>query len=228
MLKWYLVSAKFTEPQEDGTFKRVTKKYLIQGVSYSDAEMRTFEELKSVMKKGGEVVGMARVNVHKIIEGESSQFFIIKISFEQASDDGKKPKKVTHNIFMRAHTAEDAVSGLRKLIKKEYPDFTLESFAHSDVQFAFPVNDGTGATVYSREVDEDDEETPEAKEVDLQKVNDDLLKEVAPEVAAKAPEKAKATVKAKDKAEPKKETKPKAEPKAEVKEETVDEYALPK
>lgn len=157
-MKWYKVTVKFTEQQEDSTFKRVQKVYLIQAESFSDAEMSTYENLKGVMRQGGEVVGMSRVNVHKIIEGESDTFFELKIQFTQADDAGKKEKKVTHNIFMRADSAEEAVAGLRKTIKKDYPFFNLVGFKVSDIQHAYPVNDGVTPIKYSAEVDDEDED----------------------------------------------------------------------
>lgn len=214
-MKWYKVGAKFTEQQEDGTFKRVKKMYLVQGESFTDTEMATYEKLKHVMRGGGEVVSMASVNVHKIIEGEADQFCEVKISFMQSDDSGKKEKKVTHTIFMRADSMEDAVSGLRKLIKKEYPQFDIESASMSDVQFAYPVNDGTTPVVYSKTTDEDEteESADEAEEnddfefpTDLDKLNKEVLEEVGATLApAPAVEKksAKGSKVAEKKSEPK-------------------------
>lgn len=158
MSKWYKVGVKFTEQQEDSTFKRVKKMYLIQADSFMDAEFRTYENLKRILRGQGEVVSMARVNVHKIIEGESDQFFELTISFMQSDDSGKKEKKISHTIFMRADSAEDAVVGLRKAIKKEYPYYNLEKFSTSDIKFAYPLSGLEGEVVFDKAPNDDDEE----------------------------------------------------------------------
>ena len=161
-MKWYKVGVKFTEQQEDGTFKRVTKQYLLQGESFTDVEHSAYEKLKKQMRGTGEVVSMKRVNVHMIIEGDSDTFYELKISFMQADESGRKEKKITHNIFMRADSAEDAVTGLRKHkdVKKSYPYYNLESFATSDIQHAYTV-DKDSTPVYSKADEVDDE--PEAE-----------------------------------------------------------------
>lgn len=205
MLKWYKVGAKFTEQQEDGTFKRVTKFYLIQGVSFQDAEMTAYEKLKHVMRGGGEIVSMQRMNVHKIIEGEADQFFELKIAFMQADESGKKEKKITHTILMRAHTTEEAAVNLRKSIKSDYPYFELTQLKMSDLKFAYPIDEAN--PTFDKAPNDEEEEIVDAGETETDDFEfptglDNMNKETLEELGA-TPEPAKATKAAKAKVEKK-------------------------
>lgn len=137
--KWYKVGIRFSELQKDGTFKRVLKYWLIEGVSFTDVEMTANEKLRQTMRQMGEVVKMARINVHEIIQGEG-EHFEFKINFMSAEDGGKE-KKVTHTIYMVGKSVDSVMRNIRKELEGLYPDFDVEKVSHTDVQGIIPVKD---------------------------------------------------------------------------------------
>ncbi len=45
MNSWYTIKVKFTKEFQDGTLKRVTEPYLINSMSFTDAEARIYKEV---------------------------------------------------------------------------------------------------------------------------------------------------------------------------------------
>ena len=181
MNNWFTVKVKYTKQLENGDFKRVTEPYLLAAMTFTDAEARIYEELGAVIRGEFNVTSISRTDFHDIFHYEDSDtWYKCKITYEGATEDSDKPKKVTQNFLITAHSVKEAYERMQESLSTLMVDFMIPSITVSPIVDIFPyteeldkeisrrpmeenetVESVTGRKVYSApgsDVDEDDEE----------------------------------------------------------------------
>lgn len=132
----YKVGIRCTKELEDGTFKRVTEHFLIEAISFTDAEFRANEEeeLRALILKSGEVVSMERKTFSTITEGLPEQvFFEVKT---EVIEDGAKIQKGVQLI--RGYGMEEALEEIAAELREEYKSSKIVSAKESGYLGYFP------------------------------------------------------------------------------------------
>ena len=129
MSNWFLSKVKFQRPDTDGV-KTVFEQYLLDAVSYTEAEVRTteicdgedfmvdnikkvkFEEVfHKILGTDGEIIDLSNI----IIE-EPNKWFKAKVACFEYDEKKGKEKKVMFNMLVYANTFIEAHTNLVKLI----------------------------------------------------------------------------------------------------------------
>lgn len=191
MNNWFTVKVKYTKQLENGDFKRVTEPYLLAAMTFTDAEARIYEELGAVIRGEFNVTSISRTDFHDIFQYEDSEtWYKCKITYEGATEDSDKPKKVTQNFLITAHSVKEAYERMQESLSTLMVDFMIPSITVSPIVDIFPyteeldkeisrrpmeenetVESVTGRKVYSApgsDVDEDDDEELEEDDSDFE------------------------------------------------------------
>ena len=70
MNSWFTVKVKYTKQLEDGQLKRVTEPYLLDAVSFTDAEARIYEEMGQIIRGEFIVTNIAKTEFADIFQYE--------------------------------------------------------------------------------------------------------------------------------------------------------------
>jgi hypothetical protein len=113
MNNWFEVKVKYTKQvEEDGSFKRVSEPYLIQGMTFGDVETRTTAEVGSSIRGEFVVDSIKRFTVHDIFGYDDSDvWYKSTISFK-SEEDGGKGKKVSQTFLTAASSVKEATERL--------------------------------------------------------------------------------------------------------------------
>jgi hypothetical protein len=204
MNNWFTVKVKYTKQLENGAFKRVSEPYLLAAMTFTDAEARIYEELGAIIRGEFTVTNIARTDYHDIFQYEDSDtWYKCKISFESATEDSDKAKKVSQNFLVGAHSVKEAYDRMHESLSTMLVDFLIPSIIVSPIVDIFPYTEEldkeisrrplledepiitTGKRVYSapgsdidddfEEEEEDFEETEDELETeDLEEIDSDL------------------------------------------------------
>ena len=134
MEKSYEVGIKYNKELEDGTIKVVTELFLIDAISFTDAEFRAHEELKDLIKKGGEVHSMRKKQFTTITEGTDEQIFF-EVKTEGIEDGAKVQKGVQ---LIKGYTIEEAIQEAKLELEKEYKICKVVTAKESSLQAYYP------------------------------------------------------------------------------------------
>jgi hypothetical protein len=192
MNNWFTVKVKYTKQLENGAFKRVSEPYLLAAMTFTDAEARIYEELGAIIRGEFTVTNIARTDYHDIFQYEDSDtWYKCKISFESATEDSDKAKKVSQNFLVGAHSVKEAFDRMHESLSTMLVDFLIPSIIVSPIVDIFPYTEEldkeisrrpmledepiitTGKRVYSApgsDVDDDFEE----EEEDFEEIEDEL------------------------------------------------------
>lgn len=115
MNTWFLCTVKYTKQQDNGTFSRVSEKYLLAAMTFSDAEARIYEELGSIIRGEFVVQAIVREELHDIFAYEDADiWYKSKISFEGTDESGGKTKRTSQTFLVSASSVREATERLQE------------------------------------------------------------------------------------------------------------------
>ncbi len=142
MSNWFTVKVKYTKQLEDGSFKSVSEPYLLNAMSFTDAETRIYEELGNLIRGEFLVTGISRADFHDIFKYDDTEtWYKVKISFESGGEDGGKAKKVSQNFLISANSVKEAYDRMNESLNGMMIDYGIPSIALSPIVEIFPFND---------------------------------------------------------------------------------------
>ena len=151
--KYYEVKIQYQKMQEDGKEKRVTEQYVVEALSFTEAESRIIEEMTPYISGEFDVVSEKIAPYNEIFlsdRTDDDKWFISKVGFITLDERTDKEKKQTFHYLVQAATSELAL------------DYTKEMFSHGMSEYCIEaVQDTPTLDVFLYEVKKEVVETPE-------------------------------------------------------------------
>ena len=151
--KYYEVKIQYHKMQEDGKEKKVTEQYVVEALSFTEAESRIIEEMTPFIDGDFDVVSEKIAPYNEILLSDSysdDKWFVSKVAFITIDEKTEKEKKQTFRYLVQAATSELAL------------DYTKEMFSHGMSDYRIDaVQDTPTLDVFLYEVKKDVVETPE-------------------------------------------------------------------
>lgn len=111
----YECGVRYERTMENGMTKKVTELYLVDALSFAEAEGRITNEMEPYISGDFDVVTIKRTNISEIVEGLSTadKWFKAKLMYNITIDEktGKEKKQAVHFI-VRASDINNATSVL--------------------------------------------------------------------------------------------------------------------
>lgn len=105
MNNWFTVKVKYTKQLEDGRLKRVTEPYLVDSVSFTDAEARMYEEIGQSVTGEFLITGITKTEYADIFYYDDSEdWYKCKLTYVSIDGDEGKEKKITSNFWLQQLT----------------------------------------------------------------------------------------------------------------------------
>ena len=156
--KYYEVKIQYQKMQEDGREKKVTEQYVVEALSFTEAESRIIEEMTPFIDGDFDVVSEKIAPFNEIFLSDNStddKWFVSKVSFITIDEKTAKEKKQTFRYLVQAATSEIAL------------DYTKEMFSHGMSDYSIEaVQDTPTLDVFLCEVKKEVVETPEENVAD--------------------------------------------------------------
>ena len=129
MAQWIKTSVRFHKRMENGTSKRVTESYLVDALSFAEAEARIIKEVTPYISGEFNVSAVKKSNVSEIfrnnVQFESEQkWYKAKVAFITLDEKTKSEKRTTALFMVQAPDFHNALENFIECMKKE----TMEDF----------------------------------------------------------------------------------------------------
>jgi len=152
---------KYTKiDEQSGKEKKVTETYLIDAVSFTEAESRLYKEMEMMISGEFTVTGIRKANYTDIFPfDDGDRWFKSKISYVSVDEEAGKEKKISNQILVLANDVKDAWDKIHESMKGMTVDYEINAISESPILDFFP---------YFKEGDEDipDNLRPLAEEAD--------------------------------------------------------------
>lgn len=115
MHNWFTCKIRYEKIAENGMTKKVTEPYLVDALSFTEAESRIIEEITPFISGEFTVAGVARANYSEIFpsdEADADRWYKCKLWFLTLDEKTGVEKRTATNILVQAADLRDAIRKL--------------------------------------------------------------------------------------------------------------------
>ena len=134
MNEWFECKVKYERTMDDGKVKKVNEPYLVDALSFTEAEERIIEERKHYMSGEFQVSDIKRARYAELFETDdesADRWFKVKLTFITLDEKTGAEKKTSQNVLVQAADLRDAVKRLDEGMESSMMDYVISSVAES-------------------------------------------------------------------------------------------------
>ncbi len=140
---WYECKVKYRKTHESGDSKVTTETYLLDAVSYTEAETRISEEMKAYTSEEFLIKNIKLANLAEVHPFENSdRWFKVKTSLIAYDDESGKEKKSNMYLLIQANDVKEAFDNTTQAMQNTMGDYTIPAISESTIVDVFPYFDG--------------------------------------------------------------------------------------
>lgn len=136
---WFECKVRYEKVLESGMQKTVTEPYLVDALSFTEAEARILEEMKPFISGEFTVSDIKRVQFAETFFNETGdRYYKAKLYFITLDEKSGSEKKKAFNMLIQALDLKEAVEILETEMKKTMIDYSIASIAETAIMDVFP------------------------------------------------------------------------------------------
>ena len=133
----YECGVRYERTMANGITKKVTELYLVDALSFTEAEGRITKEMKPFYSGDFDVVTIKRTNYSEIAENDKGdKWFRAKLLYITLDDKGREKKTATHFI-VRATDINNAHSVVVEHMKGSFMDYEISTLDETKIMDLF-------------------------------------------------------------------------------------------
>jgi hypothetical protein len=130
---------------ENGLVKKVSEPYLVDAISFTEAEKRFIEEIRPFMTGEFEVSDIKRVNYSEVFynDAESAdRWFKCKLSFITLDEKSGAEKRTNSYALVQAADLREAIKHLDEQMKGTIMDYQIAAVTETMIMDVYPYDPG--------------------------------------------------------------------------------------
>lgn len=141
MRTWFECVIKYDKVQENGIEKKVSESYLVDALSFTEAEARIIEEMTPFISGEFLVSGIKRSNISELFYNEvGDKWFKCKVNFITLDEKSGSEKRTASYMLVYASTVDEADKNLKEGMKGTLADYEIESIKETKIMDVYPYN----------------------------------------------------------------------------------------
>jgi hypothetical protein len=137
---WFECKIRYEKVMENGMNKRVTESYLVDALSFTEAEARIIEEITPFISGEFTVADIKRADYNELFfsdKDETDRWFKCKLFFITLDEKSGVEKKTATQILVQAIDLHDAVKKLDEGMKGTMADYQIASVTETAIMDVF-------------------------------------------------------------------------------------------
>ena len=134
--EWFECKIRYEKTMEDGLQKKVTELYVVDALSFTEAEQRITEEMSSYISGTFEVADIKKAAYKEIFFSDDEQadrWYKTKLQFITIDEKTAKEKKSNVNYLVQAGTLNGAVKNIDSVMGGTMIDYVIASVAETQI-----------------------------------------------------------------------------------------------
>ena len=134
MANYFECKVTFFKTLENGKEKKVTECYIVNAVSFTDAEAKVIHHVQDVITGLFEVKSIRKYKIAEIVPmGSGDTYFKCKLNFITLNEKSGLEKKTAVNMLVNAKTLDVAKSNLVNHMKSTLSDYSIEKIEETKI-----------------------------------------------------------------------------------------------
>ena len=137
---WFECKIKYEKTMEDGLQKKVTEAYVVDALSFTEAEKRIMEEMSSYISGEFEVNDIKRATYKEIFfsdDATADRWYKAKLQFITIDEKTEKEKRSNVNYLVQAGTLNGAVKNIDEVMSGSIIDYAIAAVAETTLMDVF-------------------------------------------------------------------------------------------
>ena len=134
--EWFECKIRFEKTMEDGMQKRVTENYVVDALSFSEAEERIIEEMSSYISGEFDVTDIKKASYKEIFfadQDTADKWYKAKLQFITIDEKTDKEKRATVTYLVNAGSFNGAVKNIEEVMGGTMIDYVIASVSETTI-----------------------------------------------------------------------------------------------
>ena len=138
MKKYFLVGIKYEKTAEEGKIIKASEQYLVDALSFTEAEARINEEMKPFISGEFIVDKISRAKVNELFPNElGDKWFKSKVFFVSLDEEKGVEKRTGVTMLVQANDIKEAEANLHEGMKGTMADYEIASITETKILDVF-------------------------------------------------------------------------------------------
>lgn len=128
---------------DDGKQKMVTELYVVDALSFTEAEASIIEEMSSYISGEFKVTGISQSTYGEIFFSDidtDDRFFKVKLQFITIDEKTEKEKRSNVIYLVQAHTLQQAIKNIEEVMSSTMIDYAIVAVQETQIMDVFEHN----------------------------------------------------------------------------------------
>lgn len=140
---WFETKIRYEKTQEDGMQKATTEQYVVDALSFTEAENSIIEEMSSYISGEFKITDIKPAAYHEIFFSENAnddKWYKAKLQFITLDEKTDKEKKSNVVYLVQADNFANAVKNIQDFMGKTMIDYVIASVAETQIMDVYEHN----------------------------------------------------------------------------------------
>lgn len=139
MYNWFECKVRYDKTQETGVVKTVTEPYLVDAISFTEAEERIVKEMEPFIGGVFSVSDIRRKKFAETILNENGdRYYNARLAFITLDEKSGSEKKTAVNMLVQASSLREAMDIVEGEMKKTMVDYQFLAISETAIMDIFP------------------------------------------------------------------------------------------
>lgn len=140
MHNWFECKVRYDKTGEDGLPKKVTEPFLVDAISFTEAETRIIKEIEPFVSGEYVVSNIRRARIHELFENPSGdKWYRCKVNFVTLDEEKAVEKKTAANMMVQAADLKEALTVLMERLKNTLSDWEVVAISETPIMDVYPM-----------------------------------------------------------------------------------------
>lgn len=138
---WFEAKVKYIKVSEDGRERKVNELYLLDAMTYTEAEGRIIKEMESLVQGDYYIASLKKSNITEIVPSEDEnddRWYKAKVAFIDADEISGKEKKSNQYYLVAASDIKRAIENLDKSLSTFVVPYEIATISDTLFLDVFP------------------------------------------------------------------------------------------
>ena len=140
MTEWFECKVKYDKTMEDGLIKSTNETYLVDAISFTEAEKRFIEEIEPFMVGEFVVTDIKRARLSEVMESEDltdDKWFKARVAYITIDEKKGTEKRAVQSILVQAKDFRTSLKNLDKGMHGKLGDWAIVSITETKIMDIF-------------------------------------------------------------------------------------------
>jgi len=154
---WFECKVRYEKVMENGLQKKVTEQYVVDALSFSEAEKRIIEEMSAYISGEFEITDVKKAQYKEVFFSDAAnddRYYKAKLMFITIDEKTEKEKRSAVTYLVQAATLDGAVKNINEVMDGTMIDYEKSNIAETKIIDVFEYAQDKAADLMGRMAEE--------------------------------------------------------------------------